>query len=64
MGVKKFTLTAADLMVILSTLNDSMGILADWQASREGRKAVHDKIASILHGMEATFTVNSEEEEV
>ena len=61
MGAKKFTLTAADLMVIHSTLNDSLAAYGDWNTTREGREIVNDKIASILHGMEATFTVNSEE---
>lgn len=61
MGVKKFTLSAADLMVILSTLNHSLAISGDWQATREGREIVHDKVSSILHGMEVTFTVSTEE---
>lgn len=61
MGAKKFTLTAADLMVIHSTLNDSLAAYGDWQATREGRAIVHDKVASILHGMEATFVVDTED---
>jgi len=63
MGIKKFTLSAADLMVIHSTLNDSLAAYGDWQTTREGRQIVHDKIASILHGMEATFTVDGEDEQ-
>lgn len=58
---KKFTLTAADLMVILTTLSHSLAISGDWQTPRQAREVVHDKIEDILHGMEATFTVNSEE---
>jgi len=63
MSTKKFTLTAADLMVIHSTLNDSLAAYGDWNTTREGRRIVHDKIASILHNMEATFTVNAEDSE-
>jgi hypothetical protein len=58
---KKFTLTATDLTVILNTLGHSLAISGDWQTPRQARKIVHDKIEDILHGMEATFTVNSEE---
>ena len=58
---KKFTLSAADLMVILTTLSHSLAISGDWQTPRQAREVVHDKIEDILHGMEATFTVNSEE---
>lgn len=61
MGIRKFTLSAADLMVIYSTLNDSLATYGDWQTTREGRQIVHDKIASILHGMEATFSVDTGE---
>lgn len=61
MGIKKFTLSAADLMVIHSTLNDSLAAYGDWQTTREGRQIVHDKVASILHGLEATFVVDMEE---
>lgn len=58
---KKFTLTAADLTVILTTLSYSLAIHGDWDAPRQAREVVHDKIEDILHGMEATFTVNSKE---
>lgn len=63
MGIKKFTLSAADLMVIHSTLNDSLATYGDWQTTRDGRQIVHDKIASILHGMEATFMIEGEGEQ-
>ena len=59
--MKKFTLTAADLMVILTTLNHSLAIMGDWDSPREMRKAVLYKIDGILQGMEATITADPEE---
>ena len=58
---KKFTLTATDLMVILTTLSHSLAIHGDWASPRQARKVVHDKIEDILHGMEATFVVDTED---
>jgi hypothetical protein len=59
--IKRFSLTAADLMVAFITINESTAISGHFTVTDGGRRIVLDKLSSILHGMEATFTINEDE---
>ena len=58
-----YTLTAADLYVIITTLSESRGVAGYFSTPRETRKIVMDKVEDMLHGMTATVEVNNDEED-
>lgn len=59
----RYTLTAADLFVIMTTLSESMAVSGHFTAMKEAREIVMNKVEHVLHGMEATFTVDDNEED-
>lgn len=58
-----YTLTAADLFVIMNTLSESTAISGHFTTVKEAREIVMNKVEDMLHGMEVTFTVDDNEED-
>jgi hypothetical protein len=59
----RYTLTAADLFVIITTLSESTAIADYFSTPKETRKIVMDKVEDMLHGMTTTVEVNNDEED-
>jgi hypothetical protein len=58
---KRFSLTGADLRTIELTLSESQAVHGLFSTTKGAREKVQAKVATLLHNMEATFTVNDEE---
>jgi hypothetical protein len=58
---KRFSLTGADLMTIELTLSESRAVHGLFSITKDAREKVQAKVATLLHSMEATFTINDEE---
>jgi hypothetical protein len=59
--IKRFSLTGADLMTIELTLSESQSVHGFFSTTKDSRERVQAKVATLLHNMEATFTINEDE---